>query len=78
MSKLSKKTNIPQCDKTAVITRFDCVEESCMEKVVEPKIRTVGMYENYSFLLPTLELLKEQRKKLKKLLKDILVTFYPN
>jgi len=42
MSKLSKKTNIPQCDKTAVITRFDCVEESCMEKVVEPKIRTVG------------------------------------
>ena len=65
MTELSKNAQVPQCDKTAVITRFDCVEESSSEKVVEPKIRTVGMYENYSFLLPTIELLKEQRKKLK-------------
>lgn len=51
--------------KTAVIKRFDLAEESSGEKIIETKIRTVGMYENHSFLLPTLELLKEQRKKLK-------------
>ena len=78
MSKLSKKTNIPQCDKTAVITRFDCVEESCTKKVAEPKIRTVGMYENYSFLLQTLELLKEQRKKLKISLNKMSKDLYGN
>ena len=78
MTDISKNTELQQCDKTAVITRFDCVEETCTEKVVEPKIRTVGMYENYSFLLPTLELLKEQRKKLKISLNKMSKDLYGN
>lgn len=41
------------------------LEEQSTDKKYGVATRTVGMYENYSFLLPTLELLVEQRKKLK-------------
>lgn len=40
--------------------------------------RTLGMYENYSFLLPTLELLIEQRKKLKISLNKMSKDLYGN
>ena len=78
MPKNSNTDPKPQCVQTDVITRFDYVEETCTEKVVEPKIRTVGMYENYSFLLPTLEVLKEQRKKLKISLNKMSKDLYGN
>ena len=73
-----KNTKKEQRVQTDAITRFDYVEETCTEKVVEPKIRTVGMYENYSFLLPTLEVLKEQRKKLKISLNKMSKDLYGN
>lgn len=41
------------------------LKEQSTDKEYGVTSRTVGMYENYSFLLPVLKLLKEQRKKLK-------------
>lgn len=41
------------------------LKEQATDKEYGSKTKTVGMYHSYSFLLPTLELLAEQRKKLK-------------
>jgi type III secretion system FlhB-like substrate exporter len=53
--------------------RCGYLKQNVMEELIEQSVgkeygvttRKVGMYHNYSFLLPTLELLVEQRKKLK-------------
>ena len=39
--------------------------EQTNDKIYSVKVKEVGMYHDYSFLLPTIELLAEQRKKQK-------------
>lgn len=54
------------------------LKEQVSDKEYGVTTRTIGMYENYSFLLPTLELLVEQRKKLKISLNKMSKDLYGN
>jgi hypothetical protein len=54
------------------------LKEQSTDKEYGVTTRTVGFYQNYSFLLPTLELLKEQRKKLKISLNKMSKDLYGN
>lgn len=64
-----------RCYKTFFMEQL---KEQSTDKEYGVTTRTVGMYENYSFLLPTLELLKEQRKKLKISLNKMSKDLYGN
>ena len=54
------------------------LKEQATDKEYGVTTKTVGMYQNYSFLLPTLELLVEQRKKLKISLNKMSKDLYGN
>ena len=54
------------------------LKEQSTDKEYDVTTKTVGMYQNYSFLLPTLELLVEQRKKLKISLNKMSKDLYGN
>ena len=54
------------------------LKEQSTDKEYGVTTKTVGMYQNYSFLLQTLELLKEQRKKLKISLNKMSKDLYGN
>jgi predicted transcriptional regulator len=54
------------------------LKEQSTDKEYDVTTKTLGMYQNYSFLLPTLELLVEQRKKLKISLNKMSKDLYGN
>ena len=71
------KTAIEQnrCYKTFFMEQL---KEQSTDKEYGVTTKTVGMYRNYSFLLPTLEVLVEQRKKLKISLNKMSKDLYGN